>query len=371
MKTMRCAAFAAFVVCTESAGLTFAQSFVPLGAPAGFAESAAFGISADGSTVVGSTGGRTSDYAAFKWTATNGFELLPFGSSDPSDANSRAAGVSADGSIVSGFISDGDGEAVIWAGGDVQRLPTSDAGRDPTSAVRLSDDGKVAAGVSFDGPITAFRWTSGSGTQTLTSGTDVGSPTIAYDLSADGSTVVGIAINDDPFIWTETGGARLLADFAGGARATGISGDGSVVAGWETAGGMARLWRWSEAEGVSDLASEPIGDPDINSWLSPSFDGSVIAGHVSGRGADESDAFIWTHADGFMLANDRLAALGVDLLNHSIIEIYDVSADGLTFTGTALDPNGLETAFIATIPAPGSTLAAFACAAALLRRRRN
>ena len=67
---------------------------------------------------------------------------------------------------------------------------------------------------------------------------------IANDISADGSTIVGYGENAEAFRWTQTEGMVDLG-FQGTPQA--ISADGSVIAG--------PGWRWTEAGGMEGLGS--------------------------------------------------------------------------------------------------------------------
>jgi probable HAF family extracellular repeat protein len=147
---------------TSAASRAFAAaSLTPLGdLPGGEFESFAYGVSADGSVVVGDS--RSSDLPeAFRWTSAGGMvglgDLLFW---------SGANGVNADGSVVVGYSFSASGlEAFRWtsAGGMVGLgdLPT---GEFNSFANGVSADGSVVVGqgLSADGD-EAFRWTANGG----------------------------------------------------------------------------------------------------------------------------------------------------------------------------------------------------------------
>src|SRR5262249_51771000 len=155
---------------------------ISLGTLPGTQYSQAYGVSGDGSVVVGESG-----LDAFRWTETNGMEALPL-------------------------------------------LP----GANGASAYCVSRDGSVIAGyVAFPGADHMFRWTSDGGMQDL--GWYSGAIPFPQAISGDGSTIVGFAegLRDYAFRWTSATGIADLGLLAGtqNAWANGVNGDGSIVVG--------------------------------------------------------------------------------------------------------------------------------------------
>ncbi len=172
---------------------TAAGGMVDIGAPAGAARSSrAFGVSADGSVVVGEgefvdagtfSGFRT---GAYRWTAAGGFQSL--GALQPLFPT-YAFSVSGDGSVIVGaggvsITVGGSGingsRAFRWtqATGLVPIGPL--AGHQYADAAGVSDNGRIVVGTSSIGPLdhngvggvlrgrgTAFRWTQTTGIQDL------------------------------------------------------------------------------------------------------------------------------------------------------------------------------------------------------------
>jgi probable HAF family extracellular repeat protein len=226
---------------------SLAQRLIWLGTLPGGSESAATGVSADGSVVVGWAQDTAGKARAFRWTAAGGMEDLGTLGGD----ESGAAGVSADGSVVVGvaYNAAGDRRAFRWTeAGGMQDLGTLPGGG-WSEAYGVSADGSVVVGISGR---RAFRWTAAGGMQDL--GTLGGSGSAAYGVSADGSVVVGIS-GRRAFRWTAAGGMQDLGTLGGsGSVAYGVSAGGSVVVGSaQNAAGQWRAFRWTAAGGMEDL----------------------------------------------------------------------------------------------------------------------
>ena len=170
----------------------------------GYFFSRAYGVSADGSAVVGE-GSSALGEEAFRWTSSGG--MVGLGSFIGGEFFSRANGVSADGSVVVGQGSAASGdEAFRWtSGGGMVGLGYL-AGGDPFSRANgVSADGSVVVGFAISASGNeAFRWTSENGMQSVasiltTAGVDLAGWTLlsASGVSADGNTIVGDGINPD------------------------------------------------------------------------------------------------------------------------------------------------------------------------------
>ncbi|MEO1697276.1 MAG: hypothetical protein AAFU73_08280 [Planctomycetota bacterium] len=211
----------------------------------GFEDTIAWGVSDDGTTVVGASyfGLGPADPSAFTWTAATGLvPLMPFGS-----GASEALAVSADGSVIVGRASDsGSDQPVLWS----------------ASAAPVS----------------------------LLDGTGLGGSGQATDVSADGSTVVGWTFRSGTirsFRWTASGGVFELPLPIGfnRVRAEGVSADGSVVVGSMQNGFSApRAYRWTAGGGFVDIT--PAGASSAAA-LDVSADGATVVGHASFPGAGQ------------------------------------------------------------------------------------
>jgi probable HAF family extracellular repeat protein len=230
---------------TTSSGLTtlghLGPSFVP--------STSAYGISADGSTIVG-TSNFGSQFRAYRWTEAVGFESL-ISTATPAPFH-EATAVSENGTVVVGTISSA---AFHWTTATGLVLLGDLAGGSAGSlANAVSADGSVVVGIgssSVGGE--AFRWTQaggmvGLGVLELLDGSQRSE---AFGVSADGSVVVGggrvrvgpSSFADEAFVWTATGGMQKLFDVlvANGAtdlegwqlaKASAISPDGQWVVGF-------------------------------------------------------------------------------------------------------------------------------------------
>jgi uncharacterized membrane protein len=254
-------------------------------------DSAAYGVSADGSTIVGRSGSR-----AFRWTSTDGMQRLV--------GATIAHATNADGSVVVGYAN-GIGAFRWTAAAGVQGL-----GQPAFGAFAVSADGSVIVGEIGK---RAIRWTAESGTQDLGSlpGADGTYGTAARGVNADGSVVVGWS-GPEAFRWTSAGGTQGLGHLPGMpiSAAFGVSDDGSIVVGCSS-----RSFNFDPPNGV---------------------------------------AFIWDAANGMRdLRHVLVRDYGLDLTGWQLSAAHAISADGRTIVGTGAN-NGVTEAWIATIPEPSS-----------------
>ncbi len=260
--------------------------------------SCAYGVSGDGSVVVGrgisaSGPGGSASWEAFRWTAGNG--LVGLGDLSGGDFYSHAFGVSSDGSVVVGQSESASGnEAFRWTGGVMSGLGDLSGGGYNSVSHSASSDGSVVVGygISASG-YEACRWTAGDGMIGLGDlpGGDFHSS--ALGVSADGLVVVGCGksgsgSDDEAFRWT--GGVMSgLGDLSGGlsySKAWGVSADGSVVVGQSHSGsGGYEAFVWESVNGMRSLREVLVNDLglDLTGWTlkianAVSDDGLTIVG---------------------------------------------------------------------------------------------
>jgi uncharacterized membrane protein len=231
--------------------------------PGGFINSSARGLSADGSILVG-TGSSQMSFAScsncvesFRWTAPDG--LVPMGDVPGGSFDSRAYGISADGTVIAGEV------------------------------------GAPA------GPV-ASRWTAQTGFQTLGFLNSTGyQQSEAWCISANSQVICGrsTSMNTtgmEAFRWTAAGGMEALGDLPGGpfaSLAMAVSADGSIIVGQGTMEGgpfgfgATRAFIWDRPHGLRPLRDVLVNDyglaQELEGWdlfraQSISADGRTIVG---------------------------------------------------------------------------------------------
>lgn len=344
-----------------------AASFQGLGSFGG--QSQAFGVSDDGTVVVGSSAlpGHLR-YRAFRWTSATG--MVPLDSLSPTSAYAAAFGISGDGSTIVGMVEGtigNDRSLVRWQGTEGPFV------LDDLAGAPEWENAKFAGGASFDGSVIvgeslaqAFRWDAVNGTVGL--GVLSGSPSSFSSANAtndDGSVIVGGVTTEtgtQPFRWDADLGLVGLGAFQGaalGGSAQAVSADGSIVVGSSlSATSMTRAFRWDALHGMVELGELPAGW-DTSAALGLSADGSISVGFI-GRG-DTGDflsqrAASWDAAGQVHQLDVLLRAMGLDLTGWTLLSARDVSADGRTIVGTAINPSGEIEGWIAVIPEPGTAV---------------
>jgi probable HAF family extracellular repeat protein len=260
-------------------------------------------ISANGKVVVGKSSFEHWDNFShpFLWTWENG--IIDLGTLGDYFPDSSAYGVSADGSVVVGTSSN---KAFRWTQADGMKDIGSFGGEE-SKAYGVSADGNIVVGYSTNSGASrhAFRWSQASGMQNLGAlgGGGWDSRSWANGVSADGSTVVGwssITPNSSllmAFKWTQDTGMIALGSLGGPwSEAKAVSANGAVIVGGAyTFAQFQHAFRWSESKQMVDLGTLPGGMESVA--LGVSDDGHVIVGMAD----DESGvahAFRWTQESG-------------------------------------------------------------------------
>jgi hypothetical protein len=318
----------------------------------GSGSSRAYGISPDGSVVVGQ-----SNAQAFRWEAGVltglGFLTDPeWGTGNESQARAASNGGA---TIVGGAVHPASGFEfpVVWQGG-----PAFYAGNGLGWgwANDVSHDGSVAVGTETGllPPVWphAFQWVSGTASSINDPGyCDSTSINQAFGVSGDGSVIAA-----SQGCWSGQLPGQARGFFVGGSfEPTGLfqghaaSSDGSVLAGVLSSIGVpAQAHRW-EGGVATPLGTLPGGN-DTSQALDVSGDGALVVGYATTNGDDE--AFVWTAASGMQRLADVLAALGAPATGWTLWRATGISGDGSLVVGYGLNPLGAEEGFVASLAAP-------------------
>ncbi len=185
----------------------------------GIFDSQAHATTFDGSIIVGvgnSDHGSTFGFEAFRWTSGTGMVGL---GDLPGGNQSEAFGISGDGSVIVGIGAaiPGMAEAFRWtSGGGMVGLGDLPGGGFQSLAFHLSADGSVIVGEgNSDFGQEAFLWTESGGMMGLGDLSGGSFFSQAFGVSGNGSIVVGMSATDlglEAFIWDSVNGMRLLQD---------------------------------------------------------------------------------------------------------------------------------------------------------------
>jgi uncharacterized membrane protein len=248
-------------------------------------------------------------------------------------------------------------EAAIWSLDDgwfdLGSPFETGCGSDVAGAWDLSADGEVVVGLAWEGCAPqAFRWTETDGFQLLErlgaapEGVKRPPSNRATVVSADGAVIAGFAesaiVDRTPARWTADGTGEVLvpSDTDAPGEVLSINGDGTVLAGtWGFEGFV-----WTEADGLVPLprldGSLP-GDPVFPNAMTAA--GDVLFGGVGDAFFSIPTAFVWSEADGMR----PLSAVAGDLPEGVLLNsVLGASADGRVLVGTAMDAEGLPKTFV-------------------------
>ncbi len=337
-------------------------------------------ISADGVVVVGQDAGSG---LAVRWGAESG--LVALGDFGGGSSSSKAWGVSADGSVVVGQGHPAVGEeAFRWAGEGMLGLGDLPGGAVNSDARGVSADGLTVVGIGSsnhpDRPLSmreAFRWTAADGMVGLgTAPCPVQLPedctrgSEAHGVSADGAVTVGSTTNSDlgrrAVRWTQDGTMRFLGELPPGSRspeseARAVSANSIVVVGSSMSGAIEaeEAVRWTQEGGIFGLGQLVEEAGFYSRALAVSGDGAVVVGTAAGTG-QQDEAFIWDTENGMRALHQVLSSLGLEVSGWELIGATGVSADGKTIVGYGKAPWNTGPAavdvWIATIPEPHTAL---------------
>lgn len=347
-------------ICSWSFGMVMAVSlFVPpvsagefraLGSvPNTPGHSQAFGVSPDGKTIVGAASS-SNGYDAVRWTLADGLEVvgdLPGGSNF-----AQAFSITDDGSLIVGYANNDLGvEAFRWTSlSGLEGMGDLSGGKHKSMATSVSANGSVIAGiVSTSNGSEAMRWTSSEGMQALGDLPGGLYDSRVNDMSADGVVLVGYAHSSqgkEAFRWTQETGMVALGDLNGGlynSTAFAISRDGLTIVGRANSdlGYVAVRWAGNGPEVLIDVQKSGLTNSRATAI---SGNGAVIAGN------SDQGVFVWDKVNGArLLKTILLQEYGIDLSGWLVINANDISADGSTIIGSAINPSAHFEGFAAKI----------------------
>lgn len=310
-------------------------------------------LSSDGSVVTGTTHSSTGTQA-FRWSRQTG--VVPLPQLSPRHTRNIGSGVSDDGSVLVGTATLDTGteiDAFYWTTVDGTAGIGGVNDGVSTHAFNVSGDGSTVVGAR-DAPdnnpaTSAFRWRSVGGFEYLGDLPGGDDHSIALGASFDGKAVIGVsqsASGLEAFLWREAEGIIGLGDLPGGEYASGasdVSHNGrvvvgnSVVAGFNRAEHQQRAFRWTNQTGLVDLGLLP----DAGTALPSSFASGVTADGNTAVGRATSTrnqgAFLWTETAGMRSLWDVLRMdYGLDLSDWQLRSAEGISADGTVIIGTGM-----------------------------------
>ena len=361
-------------------------TFQPLGFLDGFPQtSVAWGISADGSTIVGESISGVSQPGTEGWRRIGASgPLQPMGTLNTNFYASSLFAVSSSGRYAAGQSLQVSGGINVFNVGvrcDMQGAPSPiwkslgalpGAQNTNSTAFAVNADGTRLAGVAkapaAGGDVDeAFRYVVASSSPFTGSMSALGflagdSTSQASGISADGNTVVGASQNPATgdtraFIWNAPGPMTALPNppgMTGITLAQAISSDGSTTVGaYSDASGALRAVRWTNAFGgelLPDLPGLPPGTIANSAARAASANGRVIVGYATSTNPNAGgEACIWTYR-GIQSIKSILNNAGISTAGWSLVWANGISGDGRIVVGYGLDPQGRNQAWRATIP---------------------
>ena len=294
----------------------------------------AFGISGDGTTIVGAGWVSSTAQEAFRWTVAGGYQRL----GDLGGGNSIADAASFDGSVVVGSSPPPGATSGSFRWTATQGMMAVPVGY-PNA---VTDDGTMVAGSN--------AWWKTSGQTGNFGGGSCSAPQAPLgmvDLSADGSVAAGSGAGGlDMFGQQATNAYRstpagscqdIDAVFNRNSDASGISADGLAIVGEaQDAQGHYRAFRWTASTGMVDLGTLGGGNL-LSNALATSRDGSVVVGtSLTTTSSASNHAFVWMTRCGMLDLNTVLKS---QIPRGWILQVAtDISEDGAVITGYGISP---------------------------------
>ncbi len=305
----------AFAFCFAT-GTLFAQpQFFQIEAPAGGLYPELNGLSPDGTVAVGHYYIPDQGLWPMRWTAAEGSVDISGDVTDAVEANCCSGG----GLAILGF-----GRAGPWRWtAETGIVPLPPAPGSVIAPYAVSEDGLAVCGSSADTSARAFRWTEAVGYQNIPV---VGSNPLALEMSADGSTIVGVFLPAGTFLWRAGQGTTeipLTGEYS--PYAMGVSYDGRYV----VSASNRTAARYDTTSEEVTLLTWPDGTPLEARAVAVSQDGETI---VANAHDDLGVSYLWDPVRGarvLTLALRQEYGLDVGIVNH----VRGMSADGAVIAG--------------------------------------
>ncbi|QDU34046.1 hypothetical protein KS4_21080 [Poriferisphaera corsica] len=352
--------------------------------------STATALSANGQTVVGYDGKRLTDFSdsyaiytrAFKHTSNSTTTL---GNLNPDRPISVAYGVSADGQTIVGTARNTYVDTAFRWSQDtgIQALHAPNLFIS-SSAYDASANGQTIVGRvvtepydNFPTEFKPFVWTADQGLQIIAQSPNNDFIGHASAISNDGQTIVGTnyitPTHQQAFFYTQQQGIQTLESLTLDSTHTfahNISGDGNVIVGEVYVEQQALAVKWDELGQIQPLdALSPLFDQTMAT--ATNYDGSIIVGNAW-NGSDQT-TFIYHDNVGIQSLTAYLQDLGLEdqLEDWTLTTVNDISDDGLTIIGIGVNPDGDTESWIATIPEPATSLLLLTALPLCLGRRKH
>jgi probable HAF family extracellular repeat protein len=176
----------------------------------------------------------------------------------------------------------------------------------------------------------------------------------AYAISLDGTTIVGQSDADNGAVaFAAVDGNPMqalgLLPNSTESAANGVNDDGSVIVGFSTIPGAtaATIWLSGSPETLADLP----GGFNFASAAACDDAGDTVVGRASGDNGIE--AVVW-RAGTVQTIRQVLLDAGVNsVASWTLTAAYGISSDGLVVCGTGINPSGNTEGWVATLPAQG------------------
>jgi uncharacterized membrane protein len=225
-------------------------------------------------------------------------------------------------------------------------------GGDIGSGFDISADGEIVVGLVWDGCApAAYRWSGGE----FTTLEILGPSNRATVISDDGTVVAGFAqtelVDRAAAVWNADGTGSFLEPPGGDtpSEVLSISADGKTLAGIRGFDGFV----WTRGTGLVIMSRLDIALPTDKMFPNAiAGDGELVFGGLGDAFFGIPIAFVWTAQDGMTALADVAAASGITLPEGTLLNnVLAASTDGTVTIGTAMDAAGNPRTFVLRLPA--------------------